>query len=307
HERDIRIGDQVLVRKAGEIIPEVLGVLVDRRSGNEKVFRMPETCPVCATELIRDDEIAFRCPNPVCPAQLQERIVHYASRDALDIEGLGTQTVSLLFGNGVIKDIADLYTITLDKLLELPRFGERSARKLLASIEGSKEPSLDRFIYALGIRHVGRQLAQVLAERMETLDRLRKAEVEELREIPDVGDRTAQSIFSFFASDEVKMILQRMTDAGVRVNINSELLASGGELDGLSFVITGTLPSLSRQQAEVFIARHGGRMSSAVSKQTSFLLAGVSPGSKLQKAEEYGIKVIDEAGLFNLVGVTREE
>lgn len=301
-ERDIRIGDRVVIRKAGEIIPEVVEALIDARDGSEQPFAMPDACPVCETALLREeDEAAWRCPNPRCPAQLKEAIIHFASRDAMDIASLGPQWVSLLFDNGLVSDVADLYDLREEQLLELPRMGKRSAERLLQAIETSKSASLDRLLFGLGIRMVGQRSSQVLARSLGSLERIGQVGLEELTALPDVGQKVAQSIVDYFARSEVRERLARLKAAGIDPRYQSAASSGSQQFIGKSFVLTGSLEQLTRSEATRLIESHGGKVSSSVSRKTNYVVAGSDPGSKLTKAQAYGLNIIDEEQLIALL------
>lgn len=290
--KDIRIGDTVIVQKAGDIIPEVVGPVPALRTGEEKVFVMPTTCPECGTPVVREpQEVAWRCPNGSCPAVLREGLIHFASRDAMDIEGLGPAMVSALLEADLVRDVADLYALQVEQLTALERVGQKTAENLLTAIAKSKENSLERLIFALGIRHVGAKGAQSLAAHFGSLDRLMEASAEELQQIPDVGSKMAASIINYFAADANRRVIAKLKSAGV----NQRYLgaqAQEGILSGKTFVITGTLPGVTREQATQLIEQHGGQVASSVSKKTDYLLAGEKAGSKLTKARELGVPVL---------------
>ena len=299
--KDIRIGDRVLVRKAGDIIPEVIGSLAEKRSGAERRFIMPRTCPSCGEPAIREEgEAAVRCTNPSCPAQLERTITHFASRGAMDIEGMGESTVRALIGASLIADAADIYSLDREDIARLDGFGEKSASNLIAAIEASKSTPPAGFIYALGIRHVGEKTAQLLADRFGTAAALAGAEFEQLCLIDEIGPEIAASIVSFFSHEATKNLIARLNAAGVGLT-ESAVRKGGGTLDGMTFVVTGTLSRLSRSEAEALIKANGGKASGSVSKKTSYLLCGENPGSKLDKARELGIKIINEEEFFSLL------
>ena len=301
-ERDIRIGDRVVIRKAGEIIPEVVEALLDQRDGSEVPFEMPTHCPVCNTPLIRETgEAAWRCPNVLCPAQVKEGIVHFASRDAMDIANLGPQWVTILYDEGLVRDVADLYDLSIENILQLPRMQKRSAERLHQAITASKSAALDRLIFGLGIRLVGQRLAQTIARAVGSLSAMQQISVEELTQLPDVGDKVAQSIVAYCALPESQQLFSRLMAHGINPLYQSTLLHAQEALLGKSFVLTGTLPTLGRSEAAALIEQHGGKVSSAVSRQTAYVVAGEKPGSKLAKAQEYGIPVLDEAAFLELL------
>jgi DNA ligase (NAD+) len=296
--RDIRIGDWVEVTRAGEVIPQVLGPLRDRRSGRERQFRMPENCPRCGTPLERSEGEAVRfCPNPDCPGRIFEGIVHFASRDAMDIRGLGYERVRQLLDEGMIRDVADLYTLTSERLVQLERFAEQSASQLVQAIEASRSRPLSVLLFALGIRHVGKTVAQILARRFGTMDALATAAVEEIEAVPGVGPTIAGAVAEFFAAPANQELLARLRRAGVAM-IEPRGAAKDGPLGGKSFVLTGILSTLSRQQAAELIERAGGRVAGSVSRKTDVVVAGQEAGSKLEKARALGIEIIDEAELL---------
>ena len=299
--KDIRIGDRVLVRKAGDIIPEVIRPLAEKRTGAERRFIMPRTCPSCGEPAIREEgEAAVRCTNPSCPAQLERTITHFASRGAMDIEGMGESTVRALIGASLIADAADIYSLDREDIARLDGFGEKSASNLIAAIEASKSTPPAGFIYALGIRHVGEKTAQLLADRFGTAAALAGAEFEQLCLIDEIGPEIAASIVSFFSHEATKNLIARLNAAGVGLT-ESAVRKGGGPLEGMTFVVTGTLSRLSRSEAEALIKANGGKASGSVSKKTSYLLCGENPGSKLDKARELGIKIINEEEFFSLL------
>ena len=303
--RGIRIGDRVLVRKAGDIIPEVIGPLPDKRNGSEREFSMPAVCPSCGEPVTREEgEAAVRCGNASCPAQLERTLTHFASRDAMNIEGLGESTVRTLLNAGLIHDAADLYSLKTADLAPLEGFAEKSASNLIASIERSKAAPLSKFLYALGIRHIGEKTAELLAESFGSLDTLAQATEEQLCAVDEVGPESAAAVVSFFARGSTARLLERLNAAGVGLT-TAEKRASGGALAGKTVVVTGTLPTLSRSGAEALIRALGGKAAGSVSKKTSLVLCGENPGSKLTKANELGIPVVDESAF--LVMLEREK
>ncbi|MBT9176413.1 MAG: DNA ligase [Firmicutes bacterium] len=301
--KDIRIGDFVYVAKAGEIIPEVLGPLVDRRTGAEKPFVYPANCPECGTSAVqRAGEVAWRCPNPACAALLRERIIHFVSRDAMDITGVGEALVANLLAHGLVRDAGDLYFLTSDSLLKLPRLQARSAAKVIVAIDKSRGNSLERLLTALGIPLVGTRAALTLAQGFGNLEQLVTARYEDLVAIPDIGDKMAASITEFFALPSTHTLLDKLKRAEVNFTYLAKLRfagklrftgsRTGANLAGLTFVITGTLPGLSREEATALITAHGGTVSSSVSARTNYLLAGEKAGEKLTKALTLGVPVI---------------
>jgi DNA ligase (NAD+) len=293
---DVRIGDTVEVRKAGEVIPEVVRVLTELRTGREEPFRFPTHCPECGTPLVRDtDEAVWRCPNQWgCPAQRREALLHFGSRAAMDIGGLGEKTVDLLLAADLVHEPADLYRLDLATLTALPRFAETSARNLLRQIDDSRRRPLSRLIYALNIRHVGEKAAQSLARHFGRLDRLMAADEGELAEIPGVGPVLAASVSGFFRDPEQRARVERLVQAGVTVEEPADVVAAAGPFAGETVVITGTLERMSRSAAEELVRQLGGKVTGSVSTRTTLVVAGASPGSKLQRARELGVPVIDE-------------
>jgi len=291
-EKDIRIGDYVYVQKAGDIIPEVIGPVLERRSGAEVPFEFPAVCPECHTEAVRKpEEVAWRCPNIVCPALQREKIIYFVSRGAMDIEGMGEALVATLLKHELIKDAGDLYYLTKEALLSLPRIGERSAANVLGAIEKSKGNSLERLITALGIPLVGEKVAYTLAREFKHLDALAAATTEELTSIPEVGGKMAESVRDFFASEDSLGLVQKLRTAGVNFAYHAQI--QGSALLGKTFVITGTLPGISREEAAELILAQGGTVAGSVSRKTDYLLAGEKAGGKLDKARGLGVPVID--------------
>ena len=301
-ERDIRIGDTVVVRKAGEIIPEIIRSIPEKRDGSEQVFNMPLTCPSCGGEVVRDEcgeGAAMRCTNPACPAQTSRSITHFASKGAMNIDGLGPQVVELLLSAGRIKDIADLYTLKVEDIEDLDRMGKKSAENLIAAIEESKSRGLERLLFALGIRQVGEVAAEEIAGRMRTLDNLFAASFEDFAAIKDIGTITATALVEFFADPATRALCDRLTSLGVKGEAIGE---ERGELfAGLTFVLTGTLPTMTRDEASALIKQNGGKVSGSVSKKTSYVVAGEEAGSKLTKAQQLGVAIIDEETLLRMV------
>ena len=299
-EKDIRIGDRVLVQKAGDIIPEVLSVVKEKRSGDEVVFEMPAVCPVCGAAVFREDgEAAVRCTGGECPAQLARNIIHFASRDAMDIEGLGPAVVHRLLDNGLIKSAADIYSLTTEQISPLEKMGEKSAENLILAINKSKENDLSRLIFALGIRHVGAANAKNIAMHFGTLDNLMSATEEEICVVEEIGVVIAKSVVNFFKQSQNMDIVEKLRNFGVNFNCNEK--KSEGVFTGKVFVLTGTLPTLTRSEASKIITDNGGKVSSSVSKKTDFVLAGEEAGSKLDKANQLGIAVITEEELRNMI------
>ena len=306
-EKDVRIGDQVVIQKAGEIIPEIVDVLKERRTGKEKVFVMPEKCPECGSRVVRlPGEAAARCTGAACPAQLRERIIHFASRDAMNIEGLGPAIIGQLLKAGLVHDAADLYRLRKEELAALERLGDKSADNLLQAIERSKQNPFSRLLFALGIRYVGNKVAQVLAEHFGSLERLQQASYEELRSVPEVGEKIASSVAAYFSDPQNQAVLKKLTEAGVNTRQEPPAAAAGekseaGALAGKTFVLTGTLSSMTRREAQALIESRGGKVAGSVSRHTDYVVAGESPGSKLEKARELGIAVLSEEEFLKLL------
>lgn len=301
-ERDIRIGDKVIIRKAGEIIPEILRAIPEKRSGAELPFEMPTVCPSCGHPVVRDecgDGAATRCVYLGCPAQNARGIVHFASKGAMNIDGLGPQVVELLLANGKISDIADLYTLKVEDIEGLDRMGKKSAENLISAIDESKSRGLERLLFALGIRQVGEVAAEEIAAKMRTLDACYAATFDDFISIADIGDITATVLVEFFANPKNRELCDRLSSLGVLTEATkAEKLST---LEGKTFVLTGTLPTMTRDEASDLIKKNGGKVSGSVSKKTSFVVAGEEAGSKLTKAKELGVTVIDEAGLLEML------
>ena len=299
-EKDIRIGDTVLVQKAGDIIPEVVSVVKEKRTGEEKVFNMPTHCPVCGAEVFREEgEAAVRCTGGECSAQLARNIIHFASRDAMDIEGLGPALVEKFLENGIISSVCDLYHLEVEKIASLDKMGKKSAENLISAISKSKDNDLSRLIFALGIRHVGARNAKILAMHFLSLDALMKADEEQISVVEEIGEVIARSIVNFFRQSQNREIVENLRQSGV--NFNCYETKSEGVFTGKTFVLTGTLPSLTRNEASKIITDNGGKVSSSVSKKTDYVLAGEEAGSKLEKANALGIKVISEDEFKNMI------
>ena len=294
-QRDIRVGDTIIVRKAGDIIPEVLGVDHSRRPEGTVPFEMPKTCPVCGAAVVQEEgEAAFRCTGAECPAQLLRSITHFASRDAMDIEGLGPALVQSLVEEKLVASPADLYTLRLPDVAMLERMGEKSAQNLLAAIEKSKQNPLARLLFSFGIRQVGQKAAQTLAREYGTLDALMEADKERLIQTFDVGEITAENLYQWLHSEQSLHLIQRLREAGVNMNQPDQQVSR--KLEGKTFVLTGTLSRYTRSEAGALIEQHGGKVSGSVSKKTSFVLAGEDAGSKLTKTQSLGISILDEDG-----------
>lgn len=299
-EKDIKIGDRVIIQKAGDIIPEVVRVVKEKRSGAEKEFEMPKVCPACGEPVEREEsEAVLRCINPNCPAQKIRSIIHFASRDAMDIEGLGDAVVEQLCAEGLISDSADLYYLEKKSLLNLERFAEKSAENLLSAIEKSKKNNADKLLFALGIRHIGAKSATNLMMAFGSFEKLSKATKEEILAAKDVGEKMAESITGYFSFETHREFLKRLENAGVNMEYKSSF--EGDLFSGKTFVLTGTLENLKRSGAKEKIEALGGKVSGSVSKKTDYVLAGSEAGSKLEKAQELGIKVISEAEFLNML------
>ncbi|WP_282174313.1 NAD-dependent DNA ligase LigA [Cytobacillus firmus] len=301
-EKDIKIGDQVVVKKAGDIIPEVVNVLADRRTGEEQDFNMPTHCPECESELVRlDGEVALRCINPKCPAQIREGLIHFVSRNAMNIDGLGEKVISQLFAENLIKDVADIYKLTYEQLIQLERMGEKSVNNLLQAIQNSKGNSLEKLLFGLGIRHVGAKAAKTLAQEFSHMEALEKASRDDLTAINEIGEKMADSIVSFFEQEEAHELIAELKAAGVNMAYNGPKPVSAESSDsffaGKTVVLTGKLEIMSRNEAKDKIEALGGKVSGSVSKKTDVVIAGEEAGSKLTKAQELGIEVWNEERL----------
>ena len=296
---DVRIGDTIQVRKAGDIIPEVIGVA---RHGEGTVpYRMPDRCPSCGAPVVHlEDETALRCVNPECPAQALRNLIHFASRNAMAIDGLGEAVARQLIDKGLVHTVADLYTLTREQILTLDKFKAKSAGNLLAAIENSRKNNLDKLVFGLGIRNIGDKAAALLAEHFGSMEKLRQASAEQVSSIDGFGGVMAQSVVEFFAKEGTGDLLEHLAQAGVNMEWHGE--KKGTALAGKTVVVTGTLPTLSRQEAEALIVRNGGKASGSVSRRTAYVLAGEAAGSKLTKAQTLGIPVIDEAEFFRIIG-----
>ncbi len=292
-KKDVRIGDTVLVQRAGDVIPEVVMPIPSKRRGGERLFKMPKNCPVCNTPVERpQDEVIPRCPNPRCPAKMKESIIHFASKGAMDIDGMGEKLVNQLVDKRLVKDASDLYYLTLDQLANLDRMAEKSAQNIIGAIEGSKKTTLTRFLYALGIRHVGEHIAQVLADNFRGLNGIKEAKEEELTNIEEIGPEMATSIVSFFRDENNLRIIKRILSSGVRFEEKREAIKPG--LSGKTFVFTGALESFARDEVKRMVQELGGLIGSSVSRKTDFVVVGKEPGSKFQKAKALGIKILSE-------------
>jgi DNA ligase (NAD+) len=305
-ELDIHLGDTVIVRKAGEIIPEVVKVLADLRPENAQRVTMPTHCPECGEALVKPEgEAVTRCINNSCPAIVQGAIIHWARRDALDIEGLGEKWVRQFVEKGLVHSVADLYDLTVERLLPMDRMGEKLAQNLVDAIAASKTRPWSSVLYALGIRHVGSVNAKTLAQHFPTVDQLAQAAPEEIEAVHTIGPEIAQSVAEWFQNHANHELIERLKQAGVQLSASPEEMAAGeaaGPLNGKTFVLTGTLPTLTRNEASDLIEAAGGKVTSSVSKATDYVVAGEKAGSKLAKAEKLGIEVLSEADLLGLLG-----
>lgn len=299
-ERDIRIGDTVTLQKAGDIIPEIICVDKSKRNGSEIPYEMPTLCPSCGEPVIRDDEAATRCTNASCPAQLERHITHFASRDAMNIDGMGPAVVRLLIASGLIHDVADIYSLSAGEIEGLDRMGKKSAENLIAAIERSKSAGLDKLIYALGIRQVGEKAARSLAEAFPDIELLFSASEEQISAIYDFGDISAHYIVNFFAHPQTRVLVDELKSRGVKTTY--EVQKRGNIFEGMTFVLTGTLPTMKRDEASRLIEENGGKVSSSVSAKTSMVLAGEDAGSKLTKAQSLGVRIISEEELLAMLG-----
>ncbi len=310
-EKDIRIGDTVIVRKAGDIIPEIVGSVPECRTGDEKPFRFPECCPSCGERLVfdsddgedgteTDGEGAVRCINPSCPAQLERRLIHFASKGAMGIDGMGPAVVKLLKDAGLVASPADIYRLRVEDIEKLPRMGTLSAQKLAASIEASKSAGASRLLFALGVRHIGEAASEDICRRFGGIYPLFDADEDEIAKINDIGAVTAHSLKEFFALPETRELVDSLAESGVKTEYSGTV--AGNSLEGLTFVLTGTLPTLSRSEAAAKLKALGAKVAGSVSSKTSYVVAGEAAGSKLDRANQLGITVIDENGLFELLG-----
>jgi DNA ligase (NAD+) len=299
--KDIRIGDTVFIEKGGEVIPEVVKPLIEKRTGKEKPFKLPDRCPICGSKLVRyEGEVAVRCENVRCPAQVRGRIEHFASRNAMDIEGLGIKLVHQLVDEGLLQDYGDIYRLEKESLLKLERMGEKSAQNLLNAINESKKRDFYRVLFAIGIRNVGIHAARLLAENFPSISKLQRAKYEEIREIKEIGPVIAESVAKFFQDPENRKVIEKLKNAGV--NFGGRKKEKGEKpLSGKTFVLTGGLKGFTRDEAREAIERLGGRVTSSVSKNTDYVIVGESPGSKYQKAKELNLKLLNEEEFKSLI------
>ncbi len=303
HEKDIRIGDKVVIKKAGDIIPEVVKSIAEERSEDSEVYHMPTHCPSCEHELVRiEGEVALRCINPKCSAQLVEGMIHFVSRQAMNIDGLGDKIIEQLYQNDKIKDVADLYYLTKDDLLPLERMGEKKVHKLLTAIEASKEKSLEHLLFGLGIRHLGTKASRVIAEKYETIDRLFEVTIEDLTEIPDVGHKMAQSLVTYMENDDIKVLIDKLKQKNVNMTytgIKQSEIEGHPDFTGKTFVLTGKMTEMTRPEATKVIQSLGAKVTGSVTKNTDVVIAGEDAGSKLEKAEKLNIEVWSEEDWLN--------
>ncbi|MGR6856032.1 NAD-dependent DNA ligase LigA [Bacillus halotolerans] len=302
-EKDIRILDKVVIKKAGDIIPEVVNVLVEQRTGEEKEFSMPTECPECGSELVRiEGEVALRCINPECPAQIREGLIHFVSRNAMNIDGLGERVITQLFQENLVRNVADLYKLTKEQVIQLERMGEKSTENLISSIQKSKENSLERLLFGLGIRFIGSKAAKTLAMHFESLDNLKKATIEELLAIDEIGEKMADAVITYFHKEEMLELLAELEELGVNTLYKGPKKVKAEDSDsyfaGKTIVLTGKLEELSRNEAKAQIEALGGKMTGSVSKNTDLVIAGEAAGSKLTKAQELNIEVWNEEQLM---------
>lgn len=299
-DKDIRIGDIVRVRKAGDIIPEVVESVPEKRTGEETEFQMPKTCPACGAEIVRtDEEVAYRCPNMECPAQILRNIVHFASKDAMDIEGLGPQIVNLLLENGLIRKVSDIYALKAEQIASLERMGQKSAENLIAAIEASKENDLSRLIYALGIRQIGKKAGKILAKNFKTMSAVMSATIEDFVNIFEIGEISGRSVVEFFCAESNRQTIAELANYGVRMEYEEKNVSE--IFMNKTFVLTGTLPTMNRTEASRLIEDNGGKVSSSVSKKTDYVLVGEEAGSKLKKAQDLGIQILSEEEFLGML------
>ena len=306
NRKDIRIGDWVTVERAGDVIPQVVGPVLDRRTGQEQVFKMPANCPVCGTQVVKpESEAMHRCPNTSCPVQFFELLKHFVSKGAMDIDGLGEQWCNILIENSLVKDVAGLYRLDKDELLKLDRMGDKLATKIMTNIEVSKQRPLHRVLFALGIIHVGSEIAELLTQRYASLNEMAEATSEELTEIPGIGPKIAESVADYFAVPHNQQVLKDLGKGGVVLHHDIQDIQEAADdlpFSGKSFVVTGTLSGFTRREAEDRIKILGGNVASAVTRKTDYLVAGASPGSKVAAAGRLGTEILDEAAFLELMG-----
>jgi DNA ligase (NAD+) len=301
-EKDIRIGDTVIIHKAGEVIPKVVAVIMEKRTGEEIPFVMPEECPECKGPVVRQEgEAAHKCINPHCPALFREGLIHFVSRDAMNIDGLGPAVLTALVDTGLVSDVADLYQLQMEQVLTVPRMAQKSAENLLNAIENSKQAGLARLLFALGIRHVGVKAAGIVARHYGNIDDVKQASVEEFLELDEIGTKIAESIVAYFAAEENIELVAKLRSAGVKATEEKQVIEENQLFAGKTFVLTGTLEKMSRNQAAEIIQKLGGKVSGSVSKKTNYVLAGAEAGSKLEKAQQLGVEVLDEEQFMKMV------
>lgn len=301
HDRDIRIGDTVAVQKAGDIIPEIIGVNLSLRKPGAAVYELPALCPSCGEPVVRDEaEAAARCTNNACPAQLNRNLIHFASREAMNIDGMGPSVIKLLCDNNLVKNVADLYKLTAADLIPLERIGEKSADNLIKAIENSKTSGLDRLIYALGIRQIGEKAARSLASEFRDIERFFELGIEDYMSVDDIGEISAENIADYFRHPQTRIIIDELKSFGVKTSYENPVM-NDKRFEGMTFVLTGTLSAMTRDEASSLIQSFGGKVSGSVSKKTTYVLAGEDAGSKLVKAQSLGITVIDEDTLNEMV------
>ncbi|WP_239704065.1 MULTISPECIES: NAD-dependent DNA ligase LigA [unclassified Mammaliicoccus] len=298
HEKDIRIGDKVVIKKAGDIIPEVIRSKVESRAEDSEVYHMPTHCPSCDHELVRiEGEVALRCINPKCPAQLVEGIIHFVSRQAMNIDGLGEKIIEQLYTHDKIKDVGDLYYLTKEDLLPLERMGEKKVQNLLTAIEASKEKSLEHLLFGLGVRHLGIKASGVIAEKFETIDRLFEAQIDDLTEIPDVGHKMAQSLVTYMENEDIQVLIEKLKKKNVNMTytgVKQSEIEGHPDFSGKTFVLTGKMTEMTRPEATNILQSYGAKVTNSVTKNTDVVIAGEEAGSKLEKAEKLNIEVWSE-------------
>jgi len=300
--KDIRIGDTVLIERAGDVIPAVVMVIEEKRTGQEKEFQMPDKCPVCGSDVFKPEgEAVARCTNSACPAQIKEHLHHFASRDAMNIDGLGPSIIDQLVEKKLVRNAADLYFLKHEQLAELERMGEKSAQNLIDAITNSKTNNLSRLIFALGIRHIGVRAAEILAEHYHSIDTLAQSKEDELRTIYEIGPKVAESIIQFFQQEGNKAMLKRLQEARVRMSEEEAKVVGEQPLEGKTFVLTGTLKNMTRDEASEAIKKAGGKVTSSVSKNTNYVVVGESPGSKYDRAKKLGITILTEEEFMHLI------
>ena len=301
-EKDIRVGDTVVIEKAGDIIPAVIEVIKENRNGEEPEFKMPEHCLECGALIVREEgEAAYRCTGVSCPAQRMRNIIHFVSRNAMDIEGLGPSIIEQMLEKNLIETAADLYYVNPSDIADMDKMGEKSAQNLINALEKSKSNPLYRLINAFGIRHIGEKAAKILSAQYKTLENLMNANVDELTQIPDIGEKMAMSVVSFFAEEQTKEFIKKLETAGVNCVDDNENSVVDKRFENMTFVLTGTLEKYKRSEAGQIIENYGGKTSSSVSKKTTYVLAGAEAGSKLDKAQSLGVKIISETEFEEMI------